>query len=255
MAAEDLSERIAAAARDMEGELDPSATMEIAVRRARELVPGAQEAGISLVDRDGRVESPAVTSDVVARIDELQYEVNEGPCLDAIREHEVVQSADVGADDRWPQWGPAAAEETGLRSMMCFRLFTHSDKYGALNFYSRRSDAFDEVDREHGLALAAHTAIAMAAAQQVDHLKVGMDGRTIIGQAQGILMERFDLDPDRAFAVLARTSSQMNRKLRDVAFEVVQTRRLPGHPIESGQSRHGPPAGGAAGGRPGGPTV
>ena len=195
MAQDSLAERLAGAARDMEGELDPGATMHTVVRLALELVPSAQEAGISLVHRGGRVDTPASSSDLVVRIDELQYRHGEGPCVDAIREHEVVQSADIGTDDRWSQWGPAAAGETEVRGMMCFRLFTHTDKYGALNLYSRKPDAFDEVDREHGLALAAHAAIAVAAAQEVDGLEVAMDGRTVIGQAMGILMERYDLEP------------------------------------------------------------
>ena len=72
--------------------------------------------------------------------------------------------------------------------MMCFRLFTHGDKLGALNLYSRQSNAFDDDDREHGLAIAAHTAIAVAAVQEIDQLKAGMDSRNLIGQAQGTLL-------------------------------------------------------------------
>lgn len=222
-----LAERIAAAARDMEGEHDPVATMDKAVKLAIDLVPNAQECGISLIQRKGRIDTPAATSDAVDRIDDLQYHYNEGPCLDAIRQHEVVQSDDVSADDRWPQWGVAAAEEVGVRSMLCFRLFTHGDKYGALNMYSRQTGAFDEHDREHGLAIAAHSAVAVAAAQEIDQLRLGMDSRTVIGQAQGILIERFDRDPDWAFQVLARVSSHSNRKLREVAQDLVRTRRLP----------------------------
>lgn len=228
MAHDSLSEQIAAAARELEGEFDQGATLDKAVKLSVQVVPSAQEAGISLLlGRRGRIDTPAATSDLVRRIDELQYHFDEGPCLDAIRESETAQSPDVGADDRWPRWGPAAAEETGVRSMMCFRLFTHDDKLGALNLYSQHRNAFDDVDREHGLAIAAHMAIAVAAVQEIDYLKAGMDSRSLIGQAQGILMERFDLDPDRAFVVLTRLSSHANRKLRDIALEIVQTRLLP----------------------------
>lgn len=222
-----LSERLADAARAMEGARYHESTMDTAVGLGLQLVPGAEEAGISLVRRK-EIDSPATTSQLVNRIDQLQYEHDEGPCLDAIRESEVVASCDVSQDARWPSWGPAASEETGLRSMLCFRLFTHDDTYGALNFYSRQADAFDDVAQENGLALAAHAAIAVAAVQEIDHLKVGMDGRTVVGQAQGILMERFDIDSDRAFTVLTRVSSHSNRKLREIAAEIVSTRRLPG---------------------------
>ena len=111
--------------------------------------------------------------------------------------------------------------------MMCFRLFTYGDKLGALNLYSARGDAFDAEDRERGLAIAAQTAIAMAAVEEIDQLKAGMDTRALIGQAQGILMERFDLDDSLAFAVLIRLSSHTNRKLRHIAWEIVNTRQLP----------------------------
>jgi AmiR/NasT family two-component response regulator len=222
-----LSEAIAAAAREMESEVEPAAVMEKAVELGRHLVTNAQEAGISLLHGGGRVDSPAVSSDLVSRLDELQYEFDEGPCLDAVRVQQVVRSPDVRNDERWPRWGQAAAEETGLRSMLCFRLFTQGDKLGAINFYSRQTDAFDDDDVENGLAIAAHISIAMSAARRADQLKVAVDSRAVIGQASGILMERFDIDADRAFAALARISSYSNRKLRDIAAELVATRRVP----------------------------
>ena len=237
MADQSLAEEIAGAAREMEGEHDPTDTMDKAVRVGLEVVRNAQEAGISLLHRGGRIDSPAVTSDAVARIDVLQYEHDEGPCLDAIRENEVVSSPDVRHDERWPGWGRAAAEETGLRSMLCFRLFTHGDQLGAINFYSRQVDAFDQDDRDHGLAIASHVSIAIAAAEEIDQLKAGLDTRTMIGQATGILMERFGLDAERAFEVLTRLSMQTNRKLRDLAREVVGSGRLPDQPMPTRRTR------------------
>lgn len=222
-----LAEQVAAAAREMQDERDAGATMDKAVVIAQRVVSGAQEAAISLVHRGGRIDTPAATSEVVRRIDELQYRYDEGPCLDAIRVQGYARSSDVRTDERWPQWGPAAAEETGVRSMLSFRLFTHADKFGALNLYSRQSDAFDDDDHEHGLAIAAHMAIAIAAAQEISQLKGAIDTRTVIGQATGILMERFDLDAGRAFVVLTRLSSHSNRKLREIAHELVETRQIP----------------------------
>jgi GAF domain-containing protein len=231
MSADSLAEQIAAAARDLEGEFDRGATMDKAVKLSVQLVPGAEEAGISLLHRHGgTIDTPAATSDLVRRIDALQYHFDEGPCLDAIRFSEVVQSPDVGTDERWPRWGPAAADETGVRSMMCFRLFTYGDRLGALNLYSRRADAFDAEDREHGLAIAAQTATAVAAVQEIDQLKAGMDTRGLIGEAQGIIMERYGVEDTVAFAVLARLSSHTNQKLREVAWDIVKTRRLPDEP-------------------------
>ena len=220
-------ESIAAAARAMEDESTPSDTMERALSFARELVPSAQDAGISLRRRGGSVETAAATSDVVVLADKLEYELGEGPCLDAIWHAEVVRSNDIGADERWRRWGPRVVEEAGMRSMLCLRLFTHEDRLGALNLYSQQADAFDDADVEHGLAMAAHSAVALSAALQIEHLRLGMDTRTAIGQAQGIMMERFDMDGAHAFAVLTRLSSHSNRKLREIAVEIIETRRLP----------------------------
>jgi AmiR/NasT family two-component response regulator len=116
---------------------------------------------------------------------------------------------------------------------LSFQLFTHEDTLGALNLYSRVRDGFREEDREDGLALAAHIAIAVAAAQEISQLTRAMDTRSVIGQALGILMERFDLDAARAFAVLTRISQTEQQKLQHVAAELVETRRLPSsQPIE-----------------------
>ena len=222
-----LAEQVAVAARQLQAEVGSSDTMGKAVDLAVQLVGNAQEAAVSLVHRSGEIETAAATGSTARRIDELQYEHGEGPCLDAIRVQEVVHSSDVGHDDRWPEWGPAAAAETGVRSMLCFKLFTHEDTMGALNLFSRRTDAFGDHDREEGLAVAAQVAIAVAAARQIEHLKIAMDTRNIIGQAQGVIMASYDVDAHAALSVLTRLSSQSNRKLRVVAAEVAALRRLP----------------------------
>jgi GAF domain-containing protein len=223
-----LGEQLAAAAREMQGETDPQQTMHMAVRLSVEQIDGAQHAGITLIHRGGRLDTPAADSEVVLQIDALQIEMDQGPCLEAIRHHETVSSPDLAADDRWPEWGQRVVDTYGIRSMLCFQLFTHEDNVGALNLYSPELDGFDEEDREHGLALAAHVAVAVAAAQEVSQLRGAMDARTTIGQALGILMERYDLTPEQAFSVLSRVSSLENRKLRMLAAELVRTRNLPG---------------------------
>lgn len=221
-----LSERIAAAAREMQGETGAQGTMDKAVKLAVRLVDHCEDCGISLVHENNRIDTPAATSDVVVRIDELQYQHDQGPCLDAIRESEVVYSPDLANDGRWPSWARQVVAETGVRCMLCFRLFNNRT-LGALNLYSTRLDAFDEDDRAEGLALAAHAALAVAAAQEAEHLRSAMDTRTVIGQAAGILMERFDLNEDQSFAVLVRVSSTTNTKLRQVAADLVRTRKMP----------------------------
>ena len=111
--------------------------------------------------------------------------------------------------------------------MLSLQPFTAEDTLGALNLYSLQEDAFDETARVEALALAAHVAVALAAARQIGQMRVAIEGRTVIGQAEGILMERFDLTAAKAFAALVRVSSVTNRKLLAVATEIVDTRRIP----------------------------
>ncbi len=225
-----LADQLAVAAREMQGETDPQDTMDVAVRLAVAQIDGAEEAGITLVHGRHSVQTPAVSAEVVEAIDALQIEMDEGPCLEAIREHETVYSPDLQDDRRWPDWGRRVSDQFGIRSMLCFQLFTNENNVGALNLYSSSVDGFDQEDREHGLALAAHTAVAIVAAQEVQQLRGAMDARTTIGQAIGILMERFDITQEQAFSVLTRVSSRQNVKLRLVAKELVTTRQLRGLP-------------------------
>lgn len=96
-----------------------------------------------------------------------------------------------------------------------------------MNLYSRRTDAFDSEDIDNGWALAAHVAVALAEAQNVTHLEFAITARTVIGRAEGILMERFDLSATQAFAVLRRVSQHGNVKLNRVAEDLVRTRKTP----------------------------
>lgn len=222
-----LAESLVTAARALQRESGSQHTLDRVVQLAVEMVAGCQHAGISL-NRRGVITSPATSDPVVQRVDQLQYEFDQGPCLDAIRQHEWVHSVDLEHDPRWPVWGPRTTQETGIRSMMAFRLFTHHDVVGALNLYATTPGSFDEHDRDTGAALAAHAALAVVASQKIENLEIALDSRTIIGQAVGVVMERFDLEPDRAFAVLSRLSQDLNRKVRDVAQELVVTRTMPG---------------------------
>ncbi len=111
-----------------------------------------------------------------------------------------------------------------MRSSVSYRLYSNDKDLGALNLYGTDASAFTDEDIQDGLALAAHVGVALAAAQEVEQLEKALSGRTVIGQATGILMERFDLAPDRAFSVLSRMSQQKNVKLRVLAEQIVTTR-------------------------------
>ncbi len=110
--------------------------------------------------------------------------------------------------------------------MMCSQLFVQGDRLGGLNLYAGRPGAFDD-SQDIGQMLAAHAAVAVAGAECEANLRTAVNNRDVIGQAKGILMERHELTADQAFAVLARVSQELNRKLADVARELTDTGAVP----------------------------
>jgi GAF domain-containing protein len=224
---EDFNRELAAAARGMQQEDSSRQAMERAVAIATEILPGCDAAGVCVVHRGERIDTHAASNDALRQVDALQHELKEGPCLDALREHETVHSDDLSVDERWPSWGPEVAGRLKLFSIVSYRLFSTGDNLGALNLYGRQRSAFSTDDVHDGIALAAHVGVALASAQEVENLEKAIGGRTVIGQATGMLMERFDLSADRAFGVLTRLSQHKNVKLRRLAEQIVETRTLP----------------------------
>lgn len=219
-------QQLAEAARSMQGKASTQEMLDEAVVVATSIIHGCDLAGMSIVNPHG-IDTPAGSGDALRRLDALQFELKEGPCFDALHTHEVVLSKDLSTDERWPTWGPQVSEEIGVRSILSYRLFSGESTLGAMNLYSRAVDAFDAEDIQNGGALAAHVAVALAEAQNVTHLETAIDVRTAIGRAEGILMERFDLAPAQAFAVLRRVSQARNVKLNRIAEELVRTRVTP----------------------------
>jgi transcriptional regulator with GAF, ATPase, and Fis domain len=227
MTSSPLGARMADAARALADQGDPLHTLQEAVNLAVRLVPWCDAAGISMVRAKRHVETPAASDDSVVVADELQYQTAQGPCLDAIWEERTVYSPSIGYDDRWPRWGPMVVAETDFQSTLSFQLYTAEDTLGALNLYARSKDGFSGSDREVGTALAAHVALSLSGALKVEHYRQAMETRASIGQAVGILREKYDLDEEAAFAVLVRLSSASNVKLREIAAQVIRTRALP----------------------------
>ena len=222
MATDELGPRLAEIARDVQSQADVSHAADRIAESANELLSNALGAGITLARRRHSLYTAAATHEVVREGDRLQYELKEGPCVDAAWKEYQVYAGDLPVDERWPTWGPMVAERFGVRSMLCTQLFTHEDKLGALNVYATRRYAFGPEDRDTASLLAAHAAVAVAAAQEVENLKVAVDRRTVIGKALGITMVRYGLDDDHALAVLQRLSSHQNRKLYDIALDVIE---------------------------------
>ncbi len=223
-----LAEVLSHVARELQDEHgDVEATMRAITRAAVSTVPGAEASGITFVKARRELESRAATSDLPREVDELQERLGEGPCLDAVREEEVVRVDDVRTEQRWRRFA-AEATSLGVGSMLCFPLSVEGDRMGALNLYAQEPHSFDEEAQDIGLMLASHAAVALAGAQNEENLRTGMSNRDLIGQAKGILMERYKITADQAFGLLVRTSSVTNRKLRDIAEALSSTGELPG---------------------------
>jgi transcriptional regulator with GAF, ATPase, and Fis domain len=225
---QDLHTQLAAASRALQNEADTHGTLRRSVRLAIELIPHCHYSGIAIVGSDRTITTALATDPLVVRGDELQYELGQGPCLDAIWHHETVVISDLAAERRWPTWAPRLAAELEVTSMLCVQLFTSSTIVGALNLYSRDLDAFDHSDVDTATVLAAHIAVAVADTQKADQLRLSATSRSTIGQAQGILMERYRLNDTQAFLALRRVSQDNNIKLVNVAQKLVQTRVTPG---------------------------
>jgi len=223
----DLGDVMSRAARELQEEHgDVEATLQRITALAVGTVPNVEDCSISYVIARKKVEPRASTSDLPGKVDALQSEIEQGPCMDAVWDEEVVRVDDVRGDERWPEFAAKAAD-LGVGSMMCFQLFVEGDQLGALNLYSRSPGAFDGESEEIARMLAAHAAIALAGAEHETNLRKGLDSRDLIGQAKGILMERHKLTADQAFGVLTRVSQEMNRKLAEVARELTETGSVP----------------------------
>ncbi len=219
-----LARQLSGFARRLEAESDSGLMLDEVVRAAVELIPGVEEASISIVTGRRQVTSLHSSGDLPEMVDAVQEEVGEGPCLEAAYEHLTVRVPDMAREERWPRFSRRALE-LGAASMLSFQLYVERDDLGALNLYSRHPDSFDD-DSEHiGLLFASHAAIAFADAEKVRHLTVAVSSRDLIGQAKG-LMERFRIRADQAFSLLVRVSQDNNRKLYDVAEELTRTGRL-----------------------------
>ena len=220
-AALDLSEM----ARRFEAGVDEAEVMQRIVDVAAREVDGAWGAAITLLSH-GRVLSPAHTNDVINLVSTAQTELNQGPCVDTARHEVTLRSDDLRTERRWPRWA-ALAVEHGVLSAMSFQLFVSTHSMGALDVYATSAGAFTDDAENTGLLLASHAAIAMAGSRKADNLRLALESRDIIGQAKGIIMERYKVGAPQAFDMLLYVSQHTNVKLRDLADNLAATGELP----------------------------
>lgn len=222
-----LAQTLSELARSLEAEDDTSAMLDDLVAAAVAQIPGVDEGSISVVLARREVSSQSPSGDLPRRVDALQTAIGEGPCLDAVYKEMVVRVPDMASETRWPTFAHQAAE-AGASSMLSFRLWVEGDNLGALNLYGREPHAFTEESEHIGLLFVSHAAVAMAGAQKHDQMVAGLATRDLIGQAKGILMERYGLNAQQAFALLVRASQHRNLKLRDLAAELTRTGQIAG---------------------------
>jgi transcriptional regulator with GAF, ATPase, and Fis domain len=186
---------------------------------------GCDAAAILLGSEKSGTTAAAASHPDARRADALQLEARQGPGLQAMARRQPVISTELRFDSRWRFWAPQAAH-LGFRSVLSLGL-ADGDTTGALNLYSRRASFFHSHDLALGQMFARHASIALAIAAEREQLLRAVDSRGVVGQAQGILMERYNVTADQAFTVLGRYSSHLNLKLRLVAELVIRDRSLP----------------------------
>jgi transcriptional regulator with GAF, ATPase, and Fis domain len=221
-----LAAQLGSLARSLQHEADPERILTTMVRGAIDLIPGVDEGSISVVHDRKNIGSRAPSSLLAEQLDALQGDTGQGPCLDAMFMHQTVHVPDMASETRWPHFAHRAAE-AGAGSMLCFQLWVEGDNLGALNLYAREAGAFSRESVHAGLLVAAHAAVAFAEAMKVEQLGEALATRDLIGQAKGILIERYKITGDQAFTILDRSSSNTNIKLRDVAEHLVLTGEIP----------------------------
>ena len=183
-------------------------------------VPGASYAGMTMRGSDGGLVSQAPSHPEIVELDRAQARLGQGPCVDALiagEQVQVIEVADFAAEARWPEFTPAAVE-AGIGSLLSYALAPQDAAPGAMNFYATTPHSFDDRSaRAIAGVFAMQAAVAVYGASRIRHLSAALDSRDVIGQAKGILMERFGLGDGQAFDLLVRSSQDTNLKLVEVA--------------------------------------
>ena len=195
-------------------------------RLAVESLPPAAFAGITMIVND-QVTTQAFTDPTSPEIDQAQYDSGRGPCLDAFRQGTTIVVESLENDDRWPEFA-AAATARGIRSTLSLPMLAADDSVGALSFYADADRAFGEAEAVTGQLFAAQAAVVLVNARaywgarlQSEHLQLALEKREVIDMAKGIIMNAMGCSPGEAFDVLAKQSQRENRKVREIAAEIV----------------------------------
>ena len=215
-----LTEAMVRAAATIDAPGGTEQRLEAIVHTAIGTVPGFDEASISVSAGDARIVTHAASSDLVKNLDAHQYQTKEGPCFQALTTHGVVSVPSVRHEQRWPAYIPRAAQ-AGVTTQLAVHIGDGGPVRGALNLYGTTDEGIDPEAPGIAVMFASHAASALGWAHTEEHLNAAITSRKMIGQAIGIVMERYQIDEGKAFEFLARVSQTENIKLRDVAQELV----------------------------------
>ncbi|TFV56024.1 ANTAR domain-containing protein [Mycobacterium sp. PS03-16] len=224
-----IHRRIAELMQELHGRTEADADTVIAelVEHAAAEIPGAQYAGVTVTRNAKHIDTPAATHKWPILLDEIQQLHREGPCLTAAWEQRTVHVPDLEHEDRFPNYRRDALEKTPIRAVMAFQLFIAGDTMGALNVYSETPNSFGPEARELGLVFAAHSSVAWNSAKRDEQFQQALASRDVIGQAKGMIMERYAVDAVQAFALLRKLSQDSNVPLIQVAQELIAKGRAP----------------------------
>jgi GAF domain-containing protein len=223
------------------GTLDHMATL------ARDVIPAADYAAITVL-RDGKPETIVATDPMIELVDQVQYDFESGPCLDAFTSGQMFRIDETDDEKRWPEFARTASAH-GIHSTLSLPLMTDGEGIGALNLYSRSVRGFTTADEVHGQRFSNPAAVVVANAylfwecrRLAENLEAAMASRAVIEQAKGMLMVQHGVDADGAFDLLRQGSQRENVKLREVARRLVETAVRPGgqDPSEPPGSRPSP---------------
>jgi len=225
-----LSEGVAELSRLLVNEEALDDTLQRVADLACRNLGGADLAGVTLL-RDGKPTTAVFTDPTSPEIDSAQYQTGVGPCLDAWRHQKVFRIDWTADDEQWLAFSQAALEH-GVQSTISLPLGVRGNGIGALNLYSKEPAAFSDEDEQVGMLFAAQASVALANAQLYDsayrltqQLQEALTSRAVIDQAKGIIMGQHGVGPDEAFNILRTSSQRENRKLRDIAQELVDRAR------------------------------
>ena len=235
-----LADKFAELGRDLVAPQSIDEVLRTISSRAYELVPAAEHAAISR-GRKGNFETVASTSELPPLVDQIQDELNSGPCVDAVLDDSTYRVGDLARAVKWPEFGRRAAADYGVRSMLSVRIYLEDDDLLAgLNLYASATDAFDDSDETTATLLATHGALAFTAARRqdkIDNLERALVTSRRIGVAIGILMATHKVTEEQAFDLLRIASQNSHRKLFDIADDVTHTGALDVPPLPTPRSR------------------